>query len=224
MSKANINQSSQVGGYTTPTYKVSNLRCRFGRILFTNIICWVILGAIAGLAIGFADKFPAKIADLLPELALTEAMIYSVVAALAVAFVFSILRFIFKRGADRRSAKRFAIVTAKLALNRGAIVVDSLAKPKKKHGNARRGGRGHLYLTPTALEFYNKKFANKPQKNFLIMTRNVIEVRVGGCRKNKIFISCADGSVQTFIVPIGTAFKWKKAILETKNAAQYIAR
>ncbi len=154
---------------------------------------------------------------------ITELIIILAIS-LALAILLSILNIIQKNIIESISKSKYKSVHTKLLAVRGNLVCQSIATARRSRGSDRKGGKGRMYLSATAIEFYNKKFAKKPENNFVIHTANILKTETGGIKNNKLYIYCADGTVQTFVVPIGTATKWEHQVLITKNNAQYLVR
>ena len=127
-----------------------------------------------------------------------------------------------KRCGERRSKKKFANVTSKLLSTRGGLVCESKVKAKRCGAADRVGGKGRLYLSPTAIEFYSNKFERDSSRNFAIHTANILKVETRGIKGKKLIVHSVDTTAQKFIVPVGTAKEWAHQILIAKNNAQYL--
>ena len=171
------------------------------------------------------DTIEEFIADIIKVNDLARIALNCIIGML-VGFVLGIVLFIViiigKRGGERRSKKKFAKVTDKLISVRGGLVCESKVKAKRCGAADRVGGKGRLYLSATAIEFYSNKFAQDSSRNFAIHTANILKVETRGIKGKKIYVHSVDGTVQKFIVPVGRAKGWAHQILIAKNNAQYL--
>lgn len=115
---------------------------------------------------------------------------------------------------DRILRENLIALRTQLSKERGGIVCESAAKARDKFSRK----KGRLYLTPKALEFYDRAFPLN-HKNFAIVPKDIIDVKAYGMYDTKLAIITRSGW-RKIKVPAGTATMWKNELVNFKNVQQ----
>ena len=142
------------------------------------------------------------------------AIVYSMLAGVLISLLLLLLILPSKYRKDRVMRGNLMTLSTQLVRERGGIVCESIAKTRDKFSRK----KGRLYLTPKALEFYDKDFPLN-HKNFAIIPKDIIDIKAYGRYDTKLAIITRSGW-RKIKVPAGTATMWKNELINFKNVQQ----
>ena len=211
-------------------------------VLTSCVIAFILIGALANLALGFFDAdslmysivpdgeakldvlsegsaFTLDFSFVLDVDAAIHRIIDGAVLGVVIGIIVGILCIVIKSVNEAAAYKRFKSVRASLNMVRFVVCESSASVKDLPAGifyNDGTSKRGNLFLTRSSLEFYDNNYLI-PHKNFLVKLVEITVVETRG--KSKIRIYTMKGKY-TFKVPTGKAKFWKKCLLHAIQNGQ----
>ena len=209
-------------------------------VLFSTALFFILIGALANLAIGFFDA-GSIINSIAPSAGAASAAQGSLITfdpAFVINFDMVLQRGIdgallgavagvivgliligFHAIAEAASYKRFSSVRASLNMVRFVVCESSASVKDVPAGIFYNDGgckKGNLFLTRSSLEFYDNDYLT-PHRNFLVKLGDITVVESRGFSKIRIYTSKGK---YVFKVPVGKAKFWRKGLLHAIQNGQ----